>query len=219
MTSTKAKRHRHVYRVDRDVNKTHCWRVAIRRKNQAMTRSFSDGKYGSKRKALQAALAWRDATLVAINLSKAERHDHVCRVVNGSRAHWLVEVRCRRHVAKQVFSDIAYGGKNKALQAALAWRDAMLIVAERDLWLRRVTLLRRDNSSGVVGIGRYVSREVQGDKLVERASWHASWLGGDGKRRNRKFAVRKYGEKGAKSLAQAARAAGVAELLASGRQA
>ena len=215
MTSTKAKRHRHVHRVDRDASRTHGWRVSIRHKNQVATHSFSDGTYGGKRQALQAALAWRDATLLTISRSKAKHHDHVCRVVNGKRAHWQVELRCRSHVAKQRFSDVAYGHKNKALQAALAWRDAMLAMAERDLWLRRVTMLRRDNSSGIVGIGRYVSREIQGDKVVERVSWHASWLGTDGKRRYRKFSVLKHGEKGAKSLADAARAAGVAELLAS----
>jgi hypothetical protein len=126
-----------------------------------------------------------------------------------------VEVRCRKHVAKQSFSDITYGDKNSALQAALAWRDAMLTMAKHDLWLRRVTMLRRGNNSGIVGIGRYVSREIRGNKVVERASWHASWLGVDGKRCNRRFAVLKYGEQGAKSMAHAARAAGVAELLAS----
>jgi hypothetical protein len=62
-----------------------------------------------------------------------------------------------------------------------------------------------DNTSGMVGVGRYIAREMAGGKAVERAFWQGFWIGDDGRRRSRKFRVAKYGEKQAKALACAAR--------------
>lgn len=148
-------------------------------------------------------------------MRKPIRHHHVYRIDrDASRTHcWRVQIQCSGHIVLHSFSDGLYGGKRKALQAALVWRDAMLDQVQHERaqrWLYMCTVLRKNNSSGIVGVGRYISRE-SGE---ERASWHGYWQGDDGKRHSRKFAVDKYGEKHAKALAIAARTEAMAELIA-----
>ena len=146
-------------------------------------------------------------------------HHHVCRIDSDAKRYhcWRVQVRCNNHIVIQSFSDGRYGGKRKALQAALVWRDARLSEIEyerKQRWLRNCTALRRNNSSGIVGVGRYISRNIVGDMVVERAYWHATWQDKDGQRHCRKFSVNKLGEERAKALACAVRQLGMAELIA-----
>jgi AP2 domain len=142
-------------------------------------------------------------------------HHHICRVDRESRgAHgWSVQVQHNGQIVRRYFSDSVHGGKRKALQVAIACRDALL----EQLWHGRYTLWRRqckrrNNTSGIVGIARYIAREMVGDKEVERISWHAFWNSADGKQRSRKFSVNKYGETRAKTLACAARRQALAVL-------
>ena len=53
--------HKHITRLDHQ--KTHGWWVRIRRKSNPCSKLFSDGVYGCKEKALEAALLWRDEKL------------------------------------------------------------------------------------------------------------------------------------------------------------
>lgn len=146
-------------------------------------------------------------------------HHHVRRVDNEAKRTycWIVQVQCQGHIVIQYFSDGPYGGKDKALQAALTWRDAMLdqVQYERhQRWLRNCTALRRNNSSKTVGVGRYISYDLVRGEVARRVSWQAFWQGADGKRHSRKFSVNKYGEKQAKALACATRTQAVAERIA-----
>ncbi|NEX64202.1 AP2 domain-containing protein [Noviherbaspirillum galbum] len=147
--------------------------------------------------------------------SPTRRHIH--RIDNETnRTHcWKVQVQHRNRVVIHHFSDGRYGGKRKALTAAIACRNELLedMRDERYAHWRR-NRRRRNNTSGIVGVGRYVAREVVGGKDVERASWIAFWDGADGKRHTRKFAVNKYGEARAKALACKARREAMAALIA-----
>ena len=53
--------HKHITRLDHQ--KTHGWWVRIRRKSNPCSKLFSDGVYGCKTKALEAAIQWRDKKL------------------------------------------------------------------------------------------------------------------------------------------------------------
>ena len=150
------------------------------------------------------------------------RHHHILRVdydKNKRNDHyWRAQVSCNGQMTIRCFSDSVQGGKRKALQAAIAWRDALLeqIKDERAAqFIQLRTVLRRDNSSGIVGVARYIAREVKGDRVLSSVSWHAFWADKDGKRQCRKFSVKKYGEKRAKALASIARAEGLAAALTS----
>lgn len=54
---------KHITRLD--YQKTHGWWVRIRRKSNPSSKLFSDGVYGGRDKALEAALVWRDEKLSA----------------------------------------------------------------------------------------------------------------------------------------------------------
>lgn len=141
---------------------------------------------------------------------------HIQRIDNESkRTHaWRVRAQYKSRGVIRHFSDKPYGGKRKALQAALAYRDELLqqIHDERyNLWRRQRK--RRNNTSGTVGVGRYIARDMVAGREVERPSWLAFWDGADGKRHSRKFSVSKYGEAKAKALAHAARRKALAAML------
>ena len=64
MTTDLAERHMlNISRVDHQASHTHCWRVTIQRQTHIYREEFSDGQYGGCQQALDAAEAYRDATL------------------------------------------------------------------------------------------------------------------------------------------------------------
>ena len=105
----------------------------------------------------------------------------------------------------KTFSDGVYGGKRKALKAAVEYRITLLShysdVAHQ-LWVR--TRLRKNNTSGIPGVARY---EVLANPKTGRrtAFWLASWVNEHGASRKRKFHVSCYGERQSKRLAIAER--------------
>ena len=54
---------RYIYRIDNATSRTHAWLVQVQRHKKNAAKVFSDGVWGSKRKALAAARAWRDARI------------------------------------------------------------------------------------------------------------------------------------------------------------
>lgn len=54
---------RNLHRVDHAASSTHCWRVTIRRRNEVIRRDFSDGVYGGREQAFQAALVCRNTII------------------------------------------------------------------------------------------------------------------------------------------------------------
>lgn len=140
---------------------------------------------------------------------------HVYRIDDqASYSHrWMVHVGHRGRVVRRYFSDCVYGGKRKALAAAMACRDATLAAVRSkgySVWFR--TRKRRSNTSGITGVGRYVYRDRSRRRLVLRPFWQAFWDDERGQRRTRKFTVQKYGEARAKKLARRARSEALREL-------
>ena len=124
----------------------------------------------------------------------------------ASRTHaWRVTLQRHNDIAVRTFSDAIYGGKRKALKAAEAYRDELLrrySPYAHAIWIR--TRLRRNNTSGIPGVGRY--EQVDNRKTGSiRIFWLASWVNEQGDSRKRKFAVSYYGERHAKRLAIAER--------------
>ena len=108
---------------------------------------------------------------------------------------WIVHIERKQHAWKQNFSDGAFGGKLRALQAARAFRDEVLASQLPMTRGEYAAIRRRNNRSGVPGVHR------RGDEPC----WIAFWTRPDGSQAIRKFSIKKYGEKAAFERAKAAR--------------
>jgi hypothetical protein len=134
------------------------------------------------------------------------------RVDKGHHAWRVVMRRMDQHL-RQFFADSAYGGKDQALAAAVAWRDqneAAVSVVDLEVWNRDRT--RASNKSGVVGVYRHINVKKRKDGPVMFPQWIGYWQNADGKRSLRSFNVAKYGEETAKQLAIRARQDGMADV-------
>ena len=124
----------------------------------------------------------------------------------ASRTHaWRVTVQRHNDIVVKTFSDAMHGGKGKALKAAEAYRGELLrrySAYVHAIWVR--TRLRRNNTSGIPGVGRYEQVDNATTGSV-RVFWLASWVDEQGDSRKRKFMVSHYGERQAKRLAVAER--------------
>lgn len=124
----------------------------------------------------------------------------------ASRTHaWRVTLQRHNNIAVRTFSDSIYGGKRKALKAAVEYREELLrrySPYAHAIWVR--TRLRRNNRSGIPGVGRYEQLDNPKTGYV-RVFWLASWINEQGASRKRKFSVSLYGERHAKRLAVAER--------------
>jgi len=124
-------------------------------------------------------------------------------------ACWKVNLKRRGKYMHKYFPDVKYGGKENALEAAKAYRDSLMsAVSESDYMLWRRNKKTERNTSGIVGVGRYLVRYRKRRKLL----WQAFWQDADGKRRCKVFFVETHGEREAKALAVAAREEAMREL-------
>jgi hypothetical protein len=120
----------------------------------------------------------------------------------GSRTHaWRVTLQRWNGITVKTFSDSVHGGKRKSLKAAREYRNALLLQHspfKHHVWL--CTRLRRNNTSGIPGVGRY---EVVANSNTGRRQvfWLASWANERGVRHQRKFFISSHGERHAKRLA------------------
>jgi hypothetical protein len=141
----------------------------------------------------------------------ASGHHNICRQERSAKTvpGWKVALQRRSKYMHRYFSDKKYGGKAKALEAAKSYRDSLMAVAdgvEYVLWRRNK--IYPHNTSGIVGVGRYVVRYGKKKQPV----WDAFWEGFDGKRHGRRFFVLTHGERRAKALACEARREAMEEL-------
>lgn len=125
---------------------------------------------------------------------------------DASRTHaWRVTLQRRNDVVVKTFSDSIHGGKRKALKVAVEYRDELLrrySPYAHAIWAR--TRLRRNNTSGIVGVARYEER-VNPNTGYTRVFWLTSWVNEHGDSRKRRFMVSHYGERHARRLAVAER--------------
>jgi hypothetical protein len=124
----------------------------------------------------------------------------------ASHTHaWRVTLQRHNDIAVRTFSDSIYGGKRKALKVAVEYREELLrrySPYAHAIWVR--TRLRRNNTSGIPGVGRYEER-ANAKTGYTREFWLASWVNEHGVSRKRRFMVSHYGERHAKRLAVAER--------------
>ena len=124
----------------------------------------------------------------------------------ASRTHaWRATLQRWNGITVKTFSDSVHRGKRNALKAALEYRNRLLLrhsPFKHHVWVR--TRLRKNNTSGIPGVGRYevVANHKTGRRQVY---WLAFWANEHGVRRERKFYVSTYGERQAKRLAIAER--------------
>lgn len=125
---------------------------------------------------------------------------------------WLVRVQRNSNTISKMFTDGVYGGKHQALQAAIIFREQVLtVVPNYEYQMRRRNVVRRNNKSGIAGVGRYEVKSVTGRI---RSFWLARWDDERGICRLRKFSVKRYGERKAKQLAIAERRRQLAQVCA-----
>ena len=121
---------------------------------------------------------------------------------------WLVRILRGSEKRSRFFSDSAHGGKSKSKKKAIAcyqqWVEEMPAPGTtRDRLTKR-------NATGVVGV--HLAHEVDSRYPdCKYVSYVASWLGQDGKRRNVRFLISKYGKRVALTLASIARAQKIAD--------
>jgi len=122
-------------------------------------------------------------------------------IEKGSVHTWQVKAVRFNIIKTKNFSDTTYGGRDKALQAAIRYRDELLAQTDlfaHQMWLRSV--IRRNNTSGIPGVTRCEQRDKRSPNS-RYVCWTAQWTDEHGIRCQRGFSVARYGEHEAKRLA------------------
>jgi hypothetical protein len=136
---------------------------------------------------------------------------HIIRHETGEKtaACWKINLKRRSKYMHKYFPDAKYGGKENALEAAQAYLDSLMSATSNpDYMLWRRNKKTEANTSGIVGVGRYLIRYRKKRRLL----WQAFWQDADGKKHTKVFFVSTHGERQAKALAVAARRDAMAEL-------
>lgn len=113
---------------------------------------------------------------------------------------WYVRINYKDEIKEtKFFTDNKYGGKDEAFAAAKEWLSTLRLKYAKVLPLKffRVHKKTVRSNSTVMGVTRIKSGEDE--------RYQASWYTKEGKKVQRSFSVRKYGEKEAFHLAWAAR--------------
>lgn len=117
----------------------------------------------------------------------------VSRIDSGHTHGWYVRVYANKTVfTSKLFSDRIYGGKQKALDNAIKFRDHNQMVATLKYPPSKTKIKYRetppaDNKSGVVGV--HFTNKLERGKRVP--TWVATWVE-DGKNRSKAFYQRKF---------------------------
>lgn len=123
----------------------------------------------------------------------------------GDNWSWRVMItRDGKPLCNKSFADKRYGDAQLALQAAIDYRDRVLARSPPARKRERNQMLRRNNTSGLAGVCRCISRG--------RDYYIAQTLLPDGTRLRRAFAIAKHGEQAALALAAAERQKQLAQL-------
>lgn len=115
---------------------------------------------------------------------------------------WLVHITRFGEHKRRYFSDLSRGGRHQSLADAKRFRDEIVSQSKLMTKLEYISILRRCNRSGFVGVCRVISATKSGKKVPY---WVAFWPKDDGLRGTTKFSVAKHGEEKAFNLAVEAR--------------
>jgi hypothetical protein len=123
----------------------------------------------------------------------------------GAGTHgWQVRLQRRGVKHAKYFSDRGHGGRARAFERALRWRDALLRQFAKEE-SARVCRRSARNSSGVVGVSKVT---VVASNGLQYLFWQATWSPAPGRRRCVKFSLKRYGDREAFRLAVQAREKG-----------
>ncbi len=119
---------------------------------------------------------------------------------NHGYGAWQVNISRQGFKTARHFGVTRHGGKQAALRAAQAWRDAVLEQLPPMTTRLLHTVVRSNSHSGIPG----VRRQVRSDTDNKSVRWVAS-LATQGQTREKGFSVMRFGEDGARQLAIEAR--------------
>ncbi|MBL8151278.1 MAG: hypothetical protein JNN15_15250 [Blastocatellia bacterium] len=115
---------------------------------------------------------------------------------DGRTHGWYVRVFFKSEKRIKFFSDGVYGGKERAFEKALRFRNR----AERELGKPRtdriiITQTKRNQTTGIVGIRKKKERDVNKDgEIVYRNIYEVSWCPEPNRVINKRISIDKYGE-------------------------
>ena len=122
-------------------------------------------------------------------------HQHA----TSGTAYWCVHFSRKGKRQYKRFYEPKYGGSDKALAAAIAWRDEQLAEADVLTMAEFCSQKRTSNTSGVPGV-HFMKSAAQ-----PLGFWQAKLKSGGGKYLSQSFSVLKHGDSDAFGLAVAAR--------------
>lgn len=125
---------------------------------------------------------------------------------------WLVRITRKGKLHSQYFADQYYGGKRKALSAAMAYRDEMDAKLKPFSAKQLSKKLRSNNKSGVPGVRLVTETDTRWESEPTYEYYVAQWSPEVGVRKTKRFSVKKYGKKKALDMAIKARNKGVRQM-------
>lgn len=144
----------------------------------------------------------------------AAGHACIYPAFSKDRGHYVhVSINRNRKMFQKSFSEKRCGGAENAMKLAQAWRDAIVSKHPPMSLMSFCSILRSNNTSGVVGIHRTTKRHRgKSGRVSEHSYWQARIPKADGTNCVRYFSVKTFGEDGAKKLAIDARKQGISAL-------
>jgi len=112
---------------------------------------------------------------------------------------WWVRFKRKDKKISQAFYDSKFGSEEKALEAAILFRDA--IEAELEIGKIARGIGGEQSKSGIIGVARVKSTSKKAYGTYTYYLWQAKWIENPRKQVSRKFSVTKYGEEEALRLA------------------
>ena len=149
------------------------------------------------------------------HITRIDFKNKVGEVTSGG---WEVRFHRRGKKIEKFFSDNKFGGRQKALAEAKAFRDVTEAKLPKYSVHELSKKLSKRNRSGVVGVRRHEQTDVRGDWGYTYAFWVAQWMDEFGKRKTKSFSTNHYGEEQAYRLAVKARKRGMAERKRNAKQ-
>jgi AP2 domain len=126
---------------------------------------------------------------------------------DASSTHcWRVTVQRRKRIFVCDFSDGRHGGRQRAFQAAHLYRDKLVKAYPPLSKAAYCAIRKKNNRSGISGLTRVDTWQVQNGRRSRRLYWEAQWPIGHRKAQHKKFSITKYGEEEAYLRAFTARA-------------
>ncbi len=122
----------------------------------------------------------------------------ISRIDSDDTHGWFVRIYNESVTYSKLFSDKKLGGRDKAFQAAIEFRDALIKEIGKSYPSRRIVRRDRRNKTGVIGVCRTRKRNHSG---TYSEYFSVSWSPEYGVYKCRMFSINKYGEKKAFQMA------------------